>query len=65
MSKPTKLELPNGDVYKLMVLEVIESDGKGARTFRRLHEDESINIKDGMKFWIVYANESVLDEKFN
>jgi len=61
--KPGKLELPDGTIYRPMVLQVIESDRQGPRVFRRLHEKESVTLEEGMSFWIVYASEDVLDEK--
>ena len=62
MSKPHTIELPDGTTYRPLVLQVVESDGKGPRVFRRLNEDESVKVQDGMEFWIVYANEEVLDK---
>jgi len=63
--KPSVISVPNGERYRAMVLEVVDSDGRGPRTFRRVHEDETVNVKDNMAFWIVYANEDVLNEKRN
>lgn len=61
--KPGTIKLPDGTVYRPMVLQVIESDGRGARTFRRVHEDEMVNVENNMAFWIVYANVEMLNEK--
>jgi hypothetical protein len=46
---------------KAVVLQVIESDGRGPRVFRRLHEDEEVNVVDNLALWVVYANASVVD----
>ncbi len=62
MVKIGNLEI-NGEVYRPLVLQVIESDGRGARTFRRLHEDESVKVEDGMSFWVVFAKDEMLKER--
>lgn len=61
-SKPGKIELPDG-TYRVMVLQVVESDGQGPRVFRRLRDEESVKVEEGMEFWIVYASEKVLDAR--
>lgn len=63
MGKPAKIELPDGETYRPMVLQVVEADERGGRLFRRLHEDESVNVSDGMAFWVVYARDEMLDDK--
>jgi len=65
LTKPATLTLPDGTTYRVTVLEVLESDGRGPRVFRRVHEDEAVKVKDQMQFWVVYANADVLDERPN
>lgn len=51
------------ETYKAVPMLVIESDpatGK-PRLFRILYPEESIDVKSGMEFWIVYAKAEVLD----
>lgn len=65
MNKPAKIELPDGSTYRPMVLQVVESDAFGPRVFRRLREEESVKVEEGMAFWVVYAQDAVLDNKPN
>ena len=59
-AKPNKLVLPNGEEYRATVLRVTKSDAKGPREFVLLRDDESVDVEEGMQFWIVYASEKVL-----
>lgn len=47
--------------YRAVVLQVTESDGRGPRAFRIVHEDETVKVQDEMAFWVVYASEKVLN----
>lgn len=46
----------NGERYPATVLQAIEHDEDGTpRTFRLLHDDESVHLDGGEKFWVVFA----------
>jgi hypothetical protein len=46
---------------KPVVLQVIESDGRGPRVFRRVHDYEEVAVENEMAFWVVFADADVVD----
>ena len=49
-----------GKHYQPAVLKVVAKDGDGPRLFSLVRMDESVHLKEGDQFWIVYAPEEMI-----
>ena len=56
----TKRMFIHGESHELIVLQVVESDGRGPRLLRVLHEDETVDVQDEMAFWTAWVKTAVL-----
>lgn len=50
--KPRKAKTIYGETYTPVVMQVVESDHRGPRVFRRVHDDEQVTLQDDMAFWV-------------
>lgn len=62
MSKPGKLTMPNGDKYRPTVLLITSRTPNGLpHECRIIHDDETVQLKGGEEFAVVYILEKLLE----
>ena len=49
----------NGKIYVPVVLKVVKSDDEGPRQFEMVRFDETVHLRGGEHFWIVYGPEEL------